>query len=84
MQCPVVSFSVPMGLAWLYAALLLMFRIVFLFCWRIIMVCLALDPVGSWLELAFFGVTSCVLIFPGVRRSLMFLSFGVKPSASGF
>ena len=54
MQCPVVSFSVPMGLAWLYAALLLMFRIVFLFCWRIIMLCLAPDPVGSWLELAFF------------------------------
>ena len=52
-KCPVMSFWISMGLAWLCAALLLIFRFVFLFCWRIIMACLALDPVGSCLELSF-------------------------------
>ena len=42
-----------MGLAWLWAAWLLMFSVVFLFCWKIIMLCLALDLVGSWVELGF-------------------------------
>ena len=35
MKCPVVSFVVSMGLAWLWAACLSMFRVVFLFFWRI-------------------------------------------------
>ena len=42
-----------MGLAWLWAAWLLMFRVVFLFCWKIIMLCLALDLIDSWVELGF-------------------------------
>jgi len=29
-------------------------------------------------------VNSCLLRFPGIRSSLMFSSFGVKPPASGF
>ena len=53
MKCPIVSFGVSMGLAWLWAACFLMFRVVFLFCWRISMVCLALEPFGSWVELDF-------------------------------
>ena len=53
MKCPVVSFRVSMGLAWLWAAHLLMFRVVFLFCWRIRMVCLAVKLLGSWVELGF-------------------------------
>ena len=53
MKYPVVSFGVPMGLAWLWAACLLMLRAVFLLCWRISMVCLALELVGSWMELGF-------------------------------
>ena len=51
--CPVVSFGVSMGLAWLWAACVLMVRVVFLLCWRISVVCLALELVGSWLELGF-------------------------------
>ena len=53
MKCPVVSIGLSMGLAWLWAAYLLMFRVVFLFCWRISMVCLAVETVGSWVELGF-------------------------------
>ena len=53
MKYPVVSFGVPMGLAWLWAACLLMLRAVFIFCWRISMVHLALELVGSWVELGF-------------------------------
>ena len=48
-----VSFGVSMGLVWLWAACLLMLRVVFLLCWRISMVCLALKLVGSWVELGF-------------------------------
>ena len=53
MKCLVVSFGVSIGLAWLWEACLLMFRVVFLFGWRIIMVCLALDIVGTWVEFGF-------------------------------
>ena len=50
-QCRVESFLVSMGLIWLWAACLLKFRIVSLFCWRISMGCLALQLAGSWVEL---------------------------------
>ena len=53
MESPVVSFGVSIGLAWLGAACILMLRSVFLYCWRISMVCLALEFVGSWVELGF-------------------------------
>ena len=53
MKCSVVNFGMSMGLSWLWAARLLMFRVVFLFCWRIRMVCLALELVDSWVELGF-------------------------------
>ena len=53
MKYPVVSFGVSMGLAWLWAACILRFRDVFLHCWRISMVCLALELVGSWVVLSF-------------------------------
>ena len=53
MESPVVSFGVSMGLAWLWAACFLMVRAVFLLCWRISMVCFALELVGSWVELGF-------------------------------
>ena len=42
-----------MGLAWLWAACLLMLRAVFLLCWRISMMCLVLELTGSWVELDF-------------------------------
>ena len=53
LKCPVASFGVSMGLAWLWTACILMLRAVFLHCWRISVVCLALELVGSWVELAF-------------------------------
>ena len=56
MKCLVVSFGVSVGLAWFGEACLLMLRIVFLFCWRISMVCLALELVGSQVKLVFFSV----------------------------
>ena len=42
-----------MGLAWLWAACILMLWAVFLHYWRINVVCLALELVGSWVELGF-------------------------------
>ena len=48
-----MCFKVSMGLAWLWEACLFMVRAVFLLSWRIIVVCLALEFVGSWVELGF-------------------------------
>ena len=48
-----MSFLVSMGLAWLWAACLLMLRAVFLLFWRISKVCLAVELVGSWVKLGF-------------------------------
>ena len=53
MKCPVVSLGVSVCLAWLWAAHLLIFRFLFLFCWIIIVVCLVLELVGSSVELGF-------------------------------
>ena len=52
LECNEVSssdFWVSMGLAWLWTACLLMLRA----CWRINMVCLSLELVGSWVQLGF-------------------------------
>ena len=48
-----MSFGVSIGLAWFWAACLLMLRAEFLLCWRINMLCIALELVGSWVELDF-------------------------------
>ena len=48
MKCPVVSLRVSMDLVLLFAAYLLMFRVMFLFWWRISMACLALELSGSF------------------------------------
>ena len=53
MKCPVVSFGVSMDLAWLWAGCLVMLRVVFQLCWRISMLCLALELVSSWVGLGF-------------------------------
>ena len=53
MKSQIGSFRVSIGLAWLWAACILMLRAVFLLSWRISMVCLALELVGSWAELGF-------------------------------
>ena len=51
MKYPVVNFEVSMGLVWFLAAHLLIFRVVFLFFWRISVVRLVLELFG--LELGF-------------------------------
>ena len=47
MKCPVMSFGVTL------AACLLKLRAMFLCCWRICVVCLALELVGPWVVLGF-------------------------------
>ena len=46
MECPVVGFGVSTGFVWLWEARLLMLRVMFLSCWRISMMCLALELVS--------------------------------------
>ena len=53
MKCPVMSYEMSVGLDLLWAACILKFRAVFLCCWRICMVCLALELVGPWVVLGF-------------------------------
>ena len=53
------------------------------------MVCLALELLGPLVVLGFSEVwrhliSSYQLMFPGVRSSLVFSEFGLKPPASGF
>ena len=89
MKCPVVSFGVSMCSAWLWAACVLMLMAMFLLSWRISMVCLVME-LGSLVEVGFsvryggFWVSSCLFMFPAIRSSLMFSSFGFKLPASGF
>ena len=56
LECSDVSnsdFWLYMGLVWLWASHLLLFRVVFLFYWRISMVCLSLEFAISWEEPGF-------------------------------
>ena len=53
------------------------------------MVCLTLELVGPWVVLGFsVGMEAfaelLLIMFPGVRSSLVFSGFGLKPPASGF
>jgi len=53
------------------------------------MVCLALELAGPWVVLGFsVGMEAfdelLSIMFPGVRSSLVFSGFGLKPPASGF
>ena len=66
-----------------------MFRIIFLFCWRISMGSLALELWllgGAWFQQKCrgFWADSHLLMFPGVRISMIAQSSGVEPLASGF
>ena len=53
MKCPVLSFGVSMGLIWLWASCLLMLSAMFLLCWIISMVYLALELIDSLLDFGF-------------------------------
>ena len=91
MKCPVVSFEVSVGLVWLLATCILMLGVMFLCCWRISLVCMSCSEIcwllgGAWFQCRYggFWMSSCLLMFPGTRSSLVFSCFGVKPPASGF
>ena len=90
MNCPVVSFELSVGLVWLWAACILKLRAMFLCCWRLCMVCLALELVDPWVVFGFssryggFWMSSYQLMFSGVISSLVFSGFGLKPPTSGF
>ena len=53
MKCPVVSCEVSMGLVCLLATCVLMLMVMVLHCWRISVVCLALELLDSRVELGF-------------------------------
>ena len=48
-----MSFETSVGLVWLWAACILTLRAMFLRCWRICVVCPALELVGPWVVLGF-------------------------------
>ena len=53
MKCPVVSFDVSVALVQLLATCIFVLRVMFLLCWSISMVYLALKLVVCWIELGF-------------------------------
>ena len=53
MKCLVTSYEMSMDLESLWAACVLKLRAVFLCCWRICVVCLALELVSPWVVLGF-------------------------------
>ena len=61
----------------------------FLCCWRICIICLALKLIGSgggWFQCRYggFWTVSYYLMFHVVRSFLVFSGFGLKSPASGF
>ena len=91
LECNEMSSSGFWGVYGFGMALYLVLWAVFLHCWRISMVCLALELVGSWVDLGFnvWRLLDELLSikvawnqeFSGV---LVFLGFGFNPSSSGF
>ena len=53
LKCPVMRYELSMVSGLLWAACILELRAVFLCCWRICLVCLALELVGSCVMLGF-------------------------------
>ena len=77
MKCPVVSFVVSLGLAWLWVAYLLMLTTVFLICWRISMACLALEIIGSWVGPGFSVELGVLWSCQVLKLSLLPLAFSM-------
>ena len=92
LECNKVSsseFCGVCGLVGLLAACIFVLGVMFLCFLRISLVCLALKLVdlgGAWFQCRYggFWMSSCRLMFPGVRSFLVFSGFGFKPLASGF
>ena len=53
MKCPVMSHEMSMALEYLWASCILALRAVFLCCWIICVVCLAVELGGPWVVLGF-------------------------------
>ena len=53
MKCPVMCFEVSMALVRLWSFCILRLRVMFLCCWRICVICLALELVSPWVVLGF-------------------------------
>ena len=88
MKCSVMSFEMSVGLVLLWGACILKFRAVFLCCWRICVVCLALELVGPWVVLGFSVDMEAfdellLLNVPWIQEFSDVLGFGLKPPASG-
>ena len=71
------------------AACKLTLRAVFLCCWKICVVCLALELIGSWVVVGFSvgmeALDGLLLLNVRVVRSfLVFSGFGLKSPVSGF
>ena len=88
-QTRLIDWTNWMRLTWLWPACLSMLRTVFLLCgeltWYILLWnCWLLGD--AWFQCRYrdFWVSSCLLMLSGIRSSLMFSSFGIKPPASGF
>ena len=71
MKCPVVSFEVSMDLMWLLATYIFVLGVMFLLCWRISLVYLALKLVGSWVPL-------CLLKSVTLAQNAFFFFFFTK------
>ena len=53
MACPVMSFEMGLCVRCDFGPCMLTLRAIFLRCWRICMVCLGLDLIGSWVVVGF-------------------------------
>ena len=88
MKCPVVSFEMSMGLLFgqpVYRSSGLCSCVAGEFAWYVLLWNL-LALVGAWFQCRCggFWMIPYQLMFPGVRSSLVFSGFGLKPPASGF
>ena len=88
-QWSVISFEMSMGLVLLCTAYTLKLRAMFCVAgecaWYVLSgTCWLLG--GAWFQCSYegFWMSSCWLMFPGVRSSLVFSGFEFKPPASGF
>ena len=60
MKCPVMSYERSVGLERFWVACILKLRAMFLCCWTICVVCLALELVGPWAVLDLSVGKECV------------------------
>ena len=77
--CDVSGFGVTLGSLFLCSCVAGEFAL-YVFLWNLLALGWCLVSVQVWRRL----MSSCQLMFPGVRSSLVFSGFGLKPPVSGF